>query len=68
MAYAIFENQERLTRIFASEQDAWKAAERAGLVEIGSDGKKALEDDMEIRFCNGEPEDGDDAELDFIIY
>jgi hypothetical protein len=32
MPYAIFENDEKLTRIFASEQEAWDAAERAGLV------------------------------------
>ena len=64
MAFAVFENQERLTHMFASEQDAWNAAERAGLVEIRSDGKKALEDHMEIRFCAGEPDDSDDTGLD----
>lgn len=68
MAYAIFENEERLTRIFASEEDAWNAAERAGLIEIGPDGKKALDDHMEIRFCIGEPGEAEDTGLDFIIY
>jgi hypothetical protein len=57
MAYAIFENDERLTRIFAIEQEAWDAAERSGLIDVDPDGKKVLDDHMEIRFCAGEPEE-----------
>jgi len=57
MAYAIFENDERLTRIFATEQEAWHAAERSGLIDVDPDGKKVLDDHMEIRFCAGEPEE-----------
>lgn len=68
MAYAIFENEERLTRIFATRQEAWDAAERAGLVEIDSEGKQVLDDHMEIRFCVGEPEKGEDAGADFRVY
>jgi hypothetical protein len=40
MAYAVFEDEERLTRIFATEQEAWDAAERAGLVETTSGGQE----------------------------
>ena len=65
MAYAVFEDEERLTRMFATEQEAWDAAERAGLVEIGPDGKRILEDHLEIRFCDGEPENDEDAGADF---
>ena len=65
MSYAVFEGEERLTRIFATEQEAWKAAERAGLVEADSDGKRLLEDHLEIRFCEGEPEVDEDAGADF---
>ena len=57
MAYAIFENDERLTRIFATEQEAWDAAERSGLIDVDPDGKKVLDDHMEIRLCAGEPEE-----------
>lgn len=67
MAYAVFEDDERLTRIFATKQEAWDAAERAGLVETGSDGKKALDDHLEIRFCTGEPQEDTDAGPDFIV-
>jgi hypothetical protein len=65
MAYAVYEDQERLTRIFATEQEAWDAAERAGLVETTSNGRKLLEDHLQIRFCTGEPEQDEDAGADF---
>jgi hypothetical protein len=68
MAYAVFEEEERLTRIFATEQEAWDAAERAGLVETAPDGTKVLEDHLEIRFCAGEPEESTDAGADFKIF
>jgi hypothetical protein len=67
MAYAVFEDDERLTRMFATEQEAWDAAERAGLVETDADGKKVLEDHLEIRFCPGEPQEDEDAGADFRI-
>lgn len=67
MAYAVFEDDERLTRMFATEQEAWDAAERAGLVETDADGKKVLEDHLEIRFCLGEPQEDEDAGADFKI-
>ena len=65
MAYAVFEGDERLTRLFATEREAWEAAERAGLVEIAADGRKMLDDHMEVRFCDGEPEKDEDAGADF---
>ena len=61
MAYAVFEDDERLTRIFATEQEAWDAAERAGLVETAPDGRRVLEDHLDIRFCPGEPEESVDG-------
>jgi hypothetical protein len=67
VSYAVFEDDERLTRIFASEQEAWDAAERAGLVETGPDGTRMLDDHLEIRFCNGEPQEAEDAGADFKI-
>jgi hypothetical protein len=68
MAYAVFENDERLTRIFATEQQAWDAADRAGLIDIAPDGTKILDGRLEIRFCAGEPEEDEDAGADFRIY
>lgn len=67
MPYAVFEDDERLTRIFATEQEAWDAAERAGLVETAPDGTRVLEDHLAIRFCAGEPEQNSDAGADFKI-
>jgi hypothetical protein len=68
MAYAVFEDNERMTRIFATEQEAWAAAERAGLVETGPDGDRVLDDHLEIRFCDGQPEESSDSAADFRIY
>ncbi|MBV9458308.1 MAG: hypothetical protein JO141_12440 [Bradyrhizobium sp.] len=67
MAYAVFEDEERLTHIFATEQEAWEAAERAGLVETDRHGNRVLDNHLEIRFCNGEPEENNDAGADFRI-
>jgi hypothetical protein len=66
MPYAVFEDGERLTRVFATEQEAWAAAESEGLVETAPDGKKVLDDHLEIRPCNAEPQE-DDCGSDFIL-
>ncbi len=65
MAYAMFEEGERLTRVFASEQEAWEAAERAGLVDTAPDGRKILDKHLEILFCTDEPEEDVNAGADF---
>ena len=67
MAYAVFESDERLTRIFATEQEAWDAAEGAGLTETTREGKKILDDHLEIRFCVGQPEADENAGTDFLL-
>ena len=67
MPYAVFEDDERLTRTFATEQEAWDAAESAGLVETAADGTRVLEDHLNIRFCPGEVEESSDADADFRI-
>jgi len=66
MPYAVFEDGERLTRVFATEEDAWRAAERAGLVET-MNGKKVLDNNLEICPCEADPEGGDDAGSDFLL-
>jgi hypothetical protein len=67
MPYALFEDEERLTRSFATKQQAWDAAERAGLVETTPAGNKRLDHHLEIRVCTDVPED-DEADFDFRIY
>lgn len=67
MPYAVFENGDRLTRIFATEQEAWDAAESAGLVEIGPDGTKFLEDDLAIKPCAADCQEPAGAGSDFTV-
>ncbi len=67
MPYALFEDDERLTRSFPTLQQAWKAAERAGLVVQGADGKMILDDHLEIKPCDADPDDVTDPDSDFIF-
>jgi hypothetical protein len=67
MPYALFEDDERLTRSFATEQEVWAAAERAGLVETRTDGKKILEDNFKVRPCESSPDEVTDPGSDFIF-
>jgi hypothetical protein len=60
MSFALFEDGERLTRSFPTERDVWAAAERAGLVDIGSDGERRLDDHLEIRHCEPTPDEAAD--------
>lgn len=55
MPYALFEDNERLTRSFPTRQEVWDAAERAGLVVPGPDGVKILDDNYEIKPCENPP-------------
>lgn len=67
MPYAVFEADARLTRVFATEQQAWDAAEIAGLVEIAPDGEKVLEDHLEIRSCAADPQDTTGTTPDLLV-
>jgi hypothetical protein len=67
MPYALYEQDERLTRSFPTPQAAWEAAERAGLVEIGPDGEKILDNNLEIRPCDSTPDEVVDPGSDFIF-
>lgn len=55
--YALFENDERLTRPFRTEREVWEAAERADLVTIGTHGEKILDNDFEIKACEATPDE-----------
>jgi hypothetical protein len=67
MPYALFEDDEQLTRSFATEQDAFDAAERAGLVETLPDGQKVLEGIFTIRPSQSMPDETIDPDSDFIF-
>jgi len=67
MPYALYEEGERLTRSFPTPQAAWDAAERAGLVEVGPDGEKMLDNNLEIRPCESTPDEVVDPGSDFIF-
>jgi hypothetical protein len=58
MAYALFEDDQKLSQEFPTEQDCWEHADEAGLVEV-VDGKTVLEDGYTIQPCTvngaGEP-------------
>ena len=66
MPYALFDQNERLTRSFPTEQDVWDAADRADLVVTGPDGARMLEDNYEIRPCADTHDEGTDPGSDFI--
>jgi hypothetical protein len=67
MPYALFEDDERLTRSFPTRQEVWKAAERAGLVVLGADGELILDDHFEIKPCEADPDEAADPGSDFIF-
>jgi hypothetical protein len=50
MPYALFENDDQLSRAFATEAEAWQHADDAGLV-TDDNGKPALEDHYVIKPC-----------------
>lgn len=57
MSYAMFEDDEKLTRSFPSREQVWKAAEQAGLVVPDAHGKMVLEDHFEIKPCEPDPDE-----------
>jgi hypothetical protein len=67
MSYALFEDDEKLTRSFPSRQQVWAAAERAGLVVPDADGKMVLDDHFEIKPCEPDPDEVADPGSDFIF-
>ncbi|MDB5616108.1 hypothetical protein [Tardiphaga sp.] len=55
MPYALFEDDQKLSQEFPTEQDCWAHANEAGLVDL-VDGKTVLEDGYTIQPCEaGEP-------------
>jgi hypothetical protein len=61
MPYALFENDDQLSRSFPTEDEVWRHAEHAGLV-VDDNGKPTLEDDYTIKPCLADPREADDAD------
>jgi hypothetical protein len=55
--YALFENEERLTRPFRTEREVWEAAERADLTTTDDKGGRVLDNNFEIKPCEASPEE-----------
>ncbi|WP_247506045.1 hypothetical protein [Bradyrhizobium sp. 1] len=64
MAYALFKDDEKLSRTFPTKEETLKKAEDAGLVE-SSEGKPRLEDDLKIKPCSPDPEPRSEDDLDW---
>ncbi|WP_315756593.1 MULTISPECIES: hypothetical protein [unclassified Bradyrhizobium] len=55
--YALFENDEQLTRPFRTEREVWEAAEQADLITLGTHGEKILDNNFEIKSCEATAEE-----------
>ena len=61
MPYALFSNNDRLSKAYPTEADVWKIARRSGLVVDAISEEKAahprpvLDNDYEIKPCQAEP-------------
>jgi hypothetical protein len=67
MPYAVFEDDQKLSRAFPTEQETLRKADEAGLVVEESNGKPVLDSDLAIKPCSSDPEVGSDDELDWPV-
>ena len=63
MAYAVFKDDQKLSRTFPTEEETLEKADEAGLVETVI-GKPVLEDNLTIKPCAPDPERKGDEDLD----
>jgi hypothetical protein len=64
MAYAVFKDDQKLSRTFPTREETVRKAGEAGLVET-VDGKPVLEDNLTIKPCEPDPENKGDEDLDW---
>jgi len=64
MAYAVFKDDEKLSRTFPTKEEALEKADQAGLIDK-SNGKPVLADDLTIKPCAPDPERNGDEDLDW---
>ena len=55
MAYAVFKDDQKLSRTFPTKKEALKNADEAGLVD-NTEGTPVLENDLTIKPCAADPE------------
>ncbi len=61
MPYALFSNDEKISKAFPTEHEVWEHADEAGLViDVHSDGdegqsKRVLDQDYTIKPCEADP-------------
>ena len=64
MAYALFKDDQKLSRTFPTKDETLKKAEEAGLVDTIND-KPVLEDNLTVKPCAPDPEGKGDEDLDW---
>ena len=64
MAYALFQNDTKLSRAFPTEMEAWRCAEDSDLVIAGVHGEKRLDGGYAIKPCPPEPEEAASPGID----
>ena len=62
MAYALFCNEAKLSKVYPTEADVWRVARQSGLVtDVGTDqergGQPMLDNEYQIRRCEPEPQE-----------
>ena len=61
MPYALFENDDKLSRSFPTRNEVWEHADIAGLV-TDDNGKPTLDDHYTIKPCPADPEPEQDVD------
>jgi hypothetical protein len=56
MPYALFENDDQLSRSFPTREEVWEHADDAGLV-LEDNGERKLEDHYTIKPCLADPKE-----------
>jgi hypothetical protein len=64
MAYAVFKDDEKLSRTFPTKEETLEKADEAGLVDTVKD-KPVLLDNLTIKPCAPDPEHKSDEDLDW---
>jgi hypothetical protein len=66
MAYALFENDAKLSRALPTEMEVWRYAEDSGLVIAGAHGERRLDDNYAIKACPPDIEETASSGIDLL--
>jgi hypothetical protein len=66
MAYALFENDAKLSRALPTEMDVWRYAEDSGFVIAGAHGERRLDHNYEIKPCPPDAEETASPGIDLL--